>query len=43
LFVPLFARAANPEAEGGEQMKIKVKRVESIKATRIHLTDGGGA
>jgi hypothetical protein len=34
---------AGTDTEGGDGMKIKVKRVESIKATRIHLTDGGGA
>ena len=32
------------ESEGGIEMKIQIKRVEAIKATRIHLDpDAGGA
>jgi hypothetical protein len=30
--------------KGGSQMKIQIKRVEAIKATRVHLDpDAGGA
>jgi len=37
----LFRTAALSTAErvGGEQMKIEIKRVEEIKATRVHVDD----
>jgi hypothetical protein len=38
------ARVGSSDDEGESAMKIQIKRVEAIKATRIHLDpDAGGA